>query len=52
MKGEIKMKNEKIIYEEAKLLADELKKELDEASNKVAHIISDDKESDFKPEGM
>ena len=40
------------LYEEAKSLADDLKKELDEASSKVARIIKDDEEVEFTPDGL
>ena len=40
------------LYEEAKALADELKKELDEASSKVARIIKEDEEKEFTPDGL
>ena len=40
------------LYEEAKLLAEELKKELDEASSKVARIIKEDEEKEFTPDGL
>ncbi len=40
------------LYEEAKLLADSLKKELNDASLKVAKIIKDDEEEEFTPDGL
>ena len=40
------------LYETAKALADDLKKELDEASIKVARIIKDDEEKEFTPDGL
>ena len=40
------------LYEEAKALADDLKKELDEASIKVARIIKEDEEKEFTPDGL
>lgn len=40
------------LYEAAKALADDLKKELDEASIKVARIIKDDEEKEFTPDGL
>ena len=40
------------LYESAKALADDLKKELDEASIKVARIIKDDEEKEFTPDGL
>ena len=39
-------------YEAAKALADDLKKELDEASIKVARIIKEDEEKEFTPDGL
>ena len=40
------------LYEEAKKLSLELKKELDEASSKVARIIDENGETEFIPDGL
>ena len=37
---------------DTKALADDLKKELDEASIKVARIIKEDEEKEFTPDGL
>ena len=40
------------LFEQGKILASSLQKELDEASSKVAKIIEDDNEEEFIPEGL